>query len=151
MQGQQCQDFERTLVRGNRGSRWSFRQLNSRTTDGRDVQAPFLLLMTVITGLRSVMSSTSTLPPSKGLSLTATSSDAREVKGPELNAGSSSTANPVTRAPIRGQIVRRMSCSRTLRLSAPSMSGLLLVLILGEVNQEGKSHDDSDHQGHGNK
>ena len=74
-------------------------------------RTPFLFLMTVITGSWSVISSTSTLPLSRDRSLTPTSSDVREVKGLEPNAGSSSTTNPATRAPIRGQIVRRMSCS----------------------------------------
>ena len=74
-------------------------------------KTPFLFLMTVITGSRSVMPSISTLPPSNGMSLTSTSNDLREVKRLEPNAGSSSTVTPATLAPNCGQMVRRMSWS----------------------------------------
>ena len=74
-------------------------------------RTPLLFLMMVVTGLRRVMSSTSILPLSNGMNFTPMSSDVREVKGLEPNAGSSSTTNPATRAPICGQMVRWMSCS----------------------------------------
>ena len=74
-------------------------------------RTPLLFFMTVMTGLRSVISSTSTVPLNNGPSFTPISSEASEAKGLEPNDGSSSTVNPATLAPIRGQIVRRMSCN----------------------------------------
>ena len=67
-------------------------------------------VITVIKNKNGVLN-VSTLPLSNGMSLTPTSSDVSEVNGVAPNAGSSSTASPATRAPIRGHIVRRMSRS----------------------------------------